>query len=158
MARRKRIKERGRGLKPVAKIFSRDLVIKLGILGDKAQARHKGSEEGETVAEIMRKHEFGLGVPERSFIRAFIDENRDMIQKDVRAVLKKAALSNGSFTVEHGLKLLGTKYEGLIKGRISDGIPPPNSDATIARKGSSKPLIDTGQGRAAISHEVGPKS
>jgi hypothetical protein len=43
---------------------------------------------------------------------------------------------------------------GVIKQRIANGIAPPNSPYTIARKGSSKPLIDTGQLRNSITYQV----
>jgi hypothetical protein len=52
------------------------------------------------------------------------------------------------------MKLIGMRVVGDIQDRISDGIPPPNSPITIARKGSSKPLIDSGQLRQSISFEV----
>lgn len=146
---------KGPGLKkgPVAEVMSEDLFLRLGIFGAKAKVAHNGGN-GKTVAEIMSIHEFGLGgMPERSFIRAWIDDNRALIRRDLRKVLQRAATSR-SFTVEDGLKLLGLKYEGLIKGRISQGIPPPNAPSTIRQKGSSKPLIDTGQARSSITHEV----
>jgi hypothetical protein len=52
------------------------------------------------------------------------------------------------------LDRLGAKVAALLQNRISAGIDPPNSAATIARKGSSKPLVDTGQLKAAITWRV----
>ena len=52
------------------------------------------------------------------------------------------------------LELIGLFVKGLIQGRMSAGIPPPLKASTIARKGSSKPLINTGQLRASIDYEV----
>ena len=57
-------------------------------------------------------------------------------------------------TPEQLADLLGQKYVGQIQARISAGIPPPLAESTIARKGSSVPLIDTGQLRSAVTYEV----
>lgn len=115
---------------------------------------------GATLVEIGAAHEFGAGVPERSFIRATIDKNQDayreQIRKAFRATVVHAARNERTWKPQNSvaLKRLGARVEGDIKQYIADGIEPPNSPATIARKKSSKPLIDTGQLRASIASEV----
>ena len=54
------------------------------------------------------------------------------------------------------LKLSGAFLEGKIKEKITEGDPSWASlkPETIKRKGSSKPLIDTGKLRASITHKV----
>lgn len=146
-----KIVERGDGLERLYKLFAQDFYIKLGIFGDKASQPHQDGD-GSTVVEIASKNEFGIGVPERSVLRAFIDENKDLIRKDLRNLLQKAVTQN--FPIERGLRLLGAKYVGMIKQKISAGVPPQNSRVTIARKGSSKPWIDTGQTRSAFDYDV----
>lgn len=120
----------------------------VGIQGVEAAA-----PEGEsqlTVAEVANRHEFGIGVPERSWLRAWFDERRGEIERDLSRVMRR--VSEGRLTLDQGLNLLGQKYQAQIQERISNGIPPPNSDATIAAKGSSTPLIDTGQMRSSITY------
>jgi hypothetical protein len=126
------------------------LALAVGVQGKKGIERHKGSIL--TVAEIAELHEFGLGVPERSWLRAWFDENQAEIREDIRKVGRGILL--GRFTRERGLEILGLKYVGQIQRRIASNIPPPLAPATIAKKGSSVALIDTGQLRSAISYVV----
>lgn len=57
---------------------------------------------------------------------------------------------------EEILKKAGAFLEGAIKETITKGRSewPPLKPETIKRKGSSKPLIDTGKLRASITHKV----
>ncbi len=58
--------------------------------------------------------------------------------------------------IEKALRLAGAYLEGKIKEKITNTDPdwPPLKPATIKRKGSSKPLIDTGKLRNSIVHNV----
>jgi len=49
---------------------------------------------------------------------------------------------------------VGVEAEGAIKQYITDLNSPPNAPSTIKRKGSSSPLIDTGNLRASITSVV----
>lgn len=57
---------------------------------------------------------------------------------------------------EAALRRGGSDLEGAIKDTISDGRGewPALQPKTIARKGSSRPLIDTGALRSSITHVV----
>ncbi|RLI74767.1 hypothetical protein DRO97_05075 [Archaeoglobales archaeon] len=57
---------------------------------------------------------------------------------------------------EEILKKAGAFLEGAIKETITKGRPEwsPLKPETIKRKGSSKPLIDTGKLRASITHRI----
>lgn len=136
-------------------------VVKVGVQGAQAAANHQDSSL--TVATIATVHEFGKTIhhpklnrttviPERSFLRATIDQYATAIAR--RNVLLMQGYADGKFALESSLELLGQYVVGLIKQRIANGIAPPNSPYTTARKGSSKPLIDTGQLRNAITYKV----
>jgi hypothetical protein len=113
------------------------------------------------VATLAASHEFGLGVPERSFLRSTFDLN---IQAYVRYLnrglgkeINDAARNKQSFGAKDSqtLKRLALKMESDIKLRIGRRqIPPPNAPSTIAKKKSSTPLVDTGQLRRAITSDV----
>lgn len=116
-----------------------------------------GSEPAEgskdlTVADVATFNEFGLGVPERSFIRSWYDDNLD----ENRAALRRLQelVVRGEMSQAQAFEQLGLLFVGAIQRRIADGIPPPNAESTIKQKGSSTPLVDTGQLRASITHEV----
>ena len=49
---------------------------------------------------------------------------------------------------------IGIVAESDIKQKISSIYSPPNAPSTIAKKGSSKPLIDSGFMLASVSHGV----
>jgi len=106
-----------------------------------------------TVAEVAAFHEFGLGVPRRSFLADWADENEAQIKADLKKI-GEAVVTGKLPSIEVGLERYGLKSVGSIQQRISDGILPELEDATVARKGSSTPLIDTGQLRASITHKV----
>lgn len=115
-----------------------------------------------TVAEYATDNEFGSEsrrVPERSFLRSTIDERRDAYTKSLERAVEAgidAAIAGGDGTaaVERALGLLGMEAAGDVQATIRDLREPPNSPVTIARKGSSNPLIDTGRMRASIDSEV----
>ncbi len=125
-------------------------VIKVGVQGKDADARPTGGDA--TLAQIAAFNEFGMGVPERSFIRSTLDAGA----RKYNAIMKKVgdAAVAGKITVETGAMLVGTVVEGDVKQAISNGIPPPNAESTIAAKGSSTPLINEGQLRGAITADV----
>jgi len=53
-----------------------------------------------------------------------------------------------------GLEKFGGVAQAKMTGKIDTWIPPPLAESTIKAKGSSQPLVDTGQLYIQISHEV----
>lgn len=139
------VKETGKGV-PAA--MPKEIVITVGVHDDDGAAQHNGAE-GLTVADVATFHEFGTRtVPQRSFIRGWFDENQEFVAETLRKQF--AAVAEGKRDAETAAERCALAFEGGIKQRISRGIPPALSPTTIARKGSSVPLIDTGQLRNAI--------
>lgn len=60
----------------------------------------------------------------------------------------------GKQPAQDGLNQIGNYIEGLVKKKIKNGPFVPLSPATINRKGSSKPLIDTGHLRQSIRYII----
>lgn len=94
-------------------------------------------------------------IPERSFIRATFDEKSDEIGERAEAAV--TAIINGA-DVSKALARTGQYIEGEIKRKIGSGPFTPNSPATIRKKKSSKPLIDTGHMRQSVRYEIGDRS
>jgi phage gpG-like protein len=116
--------------------------VKVGIVGSGAQADHNGL----TNAELMAIHEYGApkaNIPARKPIRRTFADKRDELRGIQRKLAK--ALLRGTMDVDHALGVLGAWGAGAIKKTIADGLEPPLKEATIKRKGSSTPLVDTGQ-------------
>lgn len=122
--------------------------ISVGVFSEEAE--HGGPL---SVLDVAIINEFGLGnVPERSFLRAWFDENESRAYQMCQVML--TTVVQGKRTKEQALQLLAMKFVGEIQQRISQGIPPANAQSTIDKKGSSTPLIDTGQLRSSISFKI----
>ncbi len=150
------IKERPRKAAPWAGKKAR---ITVGIHGDEgASLKDDATFEadgaitpgsGLTVAEVATFHEFGTStIPARSFIRGWFDES---VEKNRALILSQLRLvAEGKLGLEQALERVALKCEADVKRRIRNRIPPPLAPATVQRKGSSVPLIDTGQLRASV--------
>jgi hypothetical protein len=119
-------------------------------------------EEGIlTVAQVALYNEFGTDdgrIPERSFMRSTIKEQR----KKIKTMAKKLneSVAKGKRTKKDALGLLGEELVGDIKQKIIDLREPENADSTLRKKDkrgggfSDNPLIDTGQMKDSIIYEV----
>jgi len=126
-------------------------VVDVGVMGQEGAGIYEGT--GLTVADVASFHEFGRGVPERSFIRAYVDENREQIENTLRRMAQKV-IKGEVRSFDAGLELIGQRIQNEIKKRIKAGIEPALAQSTIDRKGSKPPLIDTGQLINSITYEL----
>jgi HK97 gp10 family phage protein len=108
---------------------------------------------GLSVAEYAAKNEFGTNkIPERSFIRTAFDENIGQIENI--AADQYGKIIDGDIAIRQGLGIIGQVITALIQRKIQEIRFPPNSPATIAMKGSSKPLIDFGQMVKSVTYAI----
>lgn len=94
---------------------------------------------------VMRAvvNEFGTKtIPERSFLRSTMDLRRDFYADLLTDAVDR---SLDGHPTARALEQIGQIAVGDVRDTISRGVPPPNAPSTIRRKGSSKPLIDTGR-------------
>lgn len=123
--------------------------------GSEQKKEEHGTSE-LTLVEIAAIHEFGLAepdIPRRSFITDWADENAERHKGQLRT-MAKAVIKGAVESESQALERLGNLYVGEVQKRIAEGIEPPLAESTIKRKGSSKPLIDTGQLRSAVTYLV----
>lgn len=111
------------------------------------------AEEGSELARIAASQEFGTDtIPERSFLRSTLDEQdgayREATADAIRSVL------DGKRSAQTALERLGLRVVRDVQGKIRSGIDPALAPATIAAKGSSKPLVDTGRLLRSITYQV----
>lgn len=126
--------------------------VKVGIFESEGAADHGGV----SVLEVAIWNEFGTeNIPSRSFVRAWFDENQAKCQQAITAMMRAAA--QGKYTTNQALELLAQRFVGEMQKRIAAGIEPANAPSTVARKGSSKPLINTGQLRSSLTYAVDDK-
>lgn len=92
---------------------------------------------------------WGGPIPERPFMRNAMRNNRKKYQDAMKTSAKKILMGETSLSTV--LSKLGIVAQGDIQTEITTLLTPPNSPVTIALKGSSKPLIDTGAMRQAVT-------
>lgn len=116
-----------------------------------------------TVTDKMRKWFIAQGhplkktttqivIPERSFFRSGMrDKGSDAAKKYTKLI---AEVIKGTISAEQFLNGLGLEVTTVIKEYARDLSSPKNSGFTVERKGSSNPLVDTGNMIGAINYKV----
>lgn len=137
----------------------RALELTVGIHG--SEGPHDEAE-GMTVAQLAAIHEFGIGVPERSFLRSGIRAQRKKITRNLELAGKRVV--ELKLEPKQALGLVGEDLVGEIKARIANKeITQDLADATVEAKERTNvrsghgtgALIDTGQLINSITHKVG---
>lgn len=120
--------------------------VVVGFMGNKTYP------EGQTVVEVATVNELGSSdIPARPFMRQMADHNADKIQLACGDMGK--AIADGQ-SAQTAMEDLGDLLKGMVQDEITFGEFAPNAPATIARKGSSHPLIDTGLMRGSVESKV----
>ena len=126
----------------------RETVIAVGLVGEAAQWSPGG---GANLVDIASFNEFGTSrIPARSFLRSTFDENLPAYEKMLKRLVKTISPKRSA---EQAAALLGIKMVADVQAKIVSLTDPPNAPSTIAKKGSSNPLIDTGRMRQSIAYE-----
>lgn len=122
------------------------------VIGANGQANFVSLDRGGAVAGFTKPHK--IIIPERSFIRSTLSEER----KEIAALTKRLyrAILRGKMDSKKALGLLGIDMADRISQKIVKIKSPANKPGTIKRKRSSNPLVDTGQLKNSITWEVVP--
>ena len=134
--------------------------VRVGVLADapkktgtRTGKRGRQIQQAATLAEVAAAHEFGTDkIPQRSFIRATVDLKAAVIAAEQEKLA--AQVMDSKITPEVAMERLGAAVQGMVQTRIAEGIGPALAPATVARKGSDKPLVDTGQLRSSVTYQV----
>jgi hypothetical protein len=95
---------------------------------------------------------WGGPVPERPFMQNAMADNKGKYKDGMATAARK--ILTGDASMSGTLSKLGIMAQGDIQSEITSLSSPPNSPVTIAIKGSSNPLIDTGEMRGAVTWQV----
>lgn len=112
-----------------------------------------GKVSGDVVNRAIWNH-YGTsrGIPSRPFLLNAIRKNR---RKYIEALKTSGAkILRGEATLDQTMSKLGILAQGDIQQEITDLRTPPNAPSTIKAKGSSNPLIDTGEMRSKVTWQV----
>lgn len=93
-----------------------------------------------------------ITIPERAFLRNGYDLNRDKVAGDAENAMP--AVLDGSMDTDSFLKMVGLILSSSIKDYATSLDSPPNHPFTSNQKGSSNPLVDTGDMINSITYEV----
>ena len=127
-----------------------DLEVRVGFQHGKAT-----EEDGTDICDIAAWNELGTEhIPSRPFIRQSVDNNEDKINSVLHTRVR--ALTKGE-SAEDALKKIGVFQKRLMQSEIKSGDFVPNSEATIRKKKSSQPLIDTGRMRKSVDYVIQKK-
>jgi hypothetical protein len=124
------------------------LEIRVGVL---QSAPTEGGES--TITVVAAAHEYGTAtIPQRSFIGRTMDQKREQLG-ELQAQAIDAVLA-GEKTAEQAAGAVGAVAASMVQATIRSNVPPPLKPETVARKGHSRTLIDSGQLLRSIQHEV----
>lgn len=122
------------------------------------EGAHDRSNSEINNASLAYIHEHGspaANIPARPFLTPGIEDAEDAVVAEFRQGAAQALTSNNPDAVlERTLNRVGLIAVGSVQKKIVTGPFVPLKPATIRRKGSSKPLIDTGQMRQAVSYVI----
>lgn len=147
-----RLLEYDRGYKGIVKatIEAAGPRVVVGVMGKGRAAR------GDlTIGELAMVQEFGTKnghVPERSFLRSTMDEQRVAIANLQEKLLK--LIQDGKISPEEALRRVGVFAKSKVIAKIDSSVPPPNAPSTIRRKGHGRTLRETDTLRNAVDYEV----
>lgn len=119
---------------------------------DNGEDRFLVRDKGKTGLEFLYLLLPSVTIPERSFIRAGYDENKDLLAKACENAVRRVVL--GELTAEQACHNIGTAAVAMIKKYMRTVQPAKGSITLASAPGKTTPLIQTGRLRDSIIYEV----
>lgn len=131
-------------LRKISTSVSKGALLKVGFLSGATYP------DGTSVAMVAAIQNYGSGtIPPRPFFSNMVAAK----SKEWPGAIAGLLVAN-DYDAEKTLQITGQAISGQLKQAIRDTSAPPLAPSTIARKGFSKPLIDTGQMLNSVDFEV----
>lgn len=125
----------------------KDMEVRAGFQAGEAE------NDGVDMCEIALYNEFGTAhIPSRPFIRNSVDNHTDEIGDYLVHWIDKVI--QGQMQGHELMMNMGMLMQGLIQSSIDEGGFEPNAPATIAKKHSDVPLIDSGQMKQSVHYVI----
>lgn len=116
-------------------------------VGFMSQARYP---DGTSVALVAALNEWGTAKsPPRPFFRSMIAAKSSGWGPSAARILV-----NTNYDTKATLDMLGIGISDQLRASINSNTPPPNASSTVARKGFSQTLVDTGMLRNSVTYRV----
>ncbi len=133
-----------------------ELEVRIGYQSD--QGSSGGADDDKPRADLVdiaMWNELGtVNIPSRPFMRDSVDKHRTAIEHALMA--QEGALRKGA-TARKVLETIGIFMKDLMQTEIEQGDFVANNPETIKRKGSDKPLIDTGTLKNSVNFWITKK-
>lgn len=143
------------GLEEIKRKVGNTYRTRVGILGSNANRAADSGINNATLGVIQMFGSVSRNIPPRDFLTMPIEHNKRDLIRGLGSGAMRDAFNRGDY--KRMFELLGVKAEEFVQMAFETGgfgRWAPNAPSTIARKGSSAPLIDTGQLRRAITSDV----
>lgn len=115
--------------------------------------------DGTPVAEIAARNCYGMGIPQRDFMTHALPDIEEKTKPILNLIARVIGKPNSQAKINTLSENAGQVGAQCIKDSILDSDAyQPNSPETIAKKKSSKPLIDTSHMLTSATHVVRDKS
>ena len=131
---------------------SEGMMLRVGFLKGSMHTAKTPNGEIVPTAQVAAWNEFGdpgHNRPPRPFFRNMVEAKKGGWGKSMANLLKQ----NGG-NVADMMDAMGVGISGQLQHSINEFTDPPLAKSTIAAKGFSKPLIDTGEMLRAVDFEV----
>ena len=129
--------------------------VAIGFPEDTA-ARDTGEINNPTLAAILEHGSPANNLPARPFLESGLETGKDRLSRIMELGIRRT-LDGDSDGIAWALESAGVEGASLVQRKMIQGPFAPNAPSTIKRKGSSRPLIDTGQLRQSVSYVVRQK-
>ena len=93
-----------------------------------------------------------IQIPERAFLRNGFDNCKDEVMEKAEKLL--GDVLGGTMSADQMFEFVGLMLKGGIQDYAVELDSPPNHPYTVRHKGSSNPLVDSGNMIGAISYKV----
>lgn len=113
----------------------------------------KGKRAGADLVDIALCNELGTDtIPSRPFLAQTVAQQGEAIKQASAELVVQVV--EGKMKGKQALKNIGVLVKGAVQHQMVEGEFVPNAPSTVQRKGSDKPLIDTGQLRQGVSYQI----
>lgn len=148
------IKQKNPGwLQKLLKAYDNQDVLAVGYpAGETGSIRYPDGTSVILVAAVNNFGSQGRKIPARPFMTEGAEPAIEATQPIAAALIP--LLNQGKVTPAEILKQMGPFAEAAFKKKLTDGPWKGNEDSTKEKKGSSRPLIDTGLLRNSLTHVV----
>lgn len=140
-----------KGTKNIEAVIKNAPLVKIGVQSSAGNYPNAGPH----VAEVAFWMEHGVeskNIPARPFMQVTMDADRRKFSNTTDKLI--GAIQAGKLNPIIALNLIGAQIARAMQRRLTITKWAPNAPATVRRKGSSRPLIDTGRLRRSITWEV----